>query len=145
MTAKISARISANSTRIKNRDLLQLWLAVNRLVEPLSSPLNAADIMQIIRDLGFLQIDAVHNVVRAQDHTLWSRNRNYRERILWPLLRQRLLFEHFTHDASLISMETYPLWPRQFRRRGALRTSDAAAVGSERRLDPQILGGAAAC
>ena len=101
--------------------------------------------MQIIRDLGFLQIDAVHNVVRVQDYTLWSRNRSYRERILWPLLRQRVLFEHFTHDASLISMETYPLWPRQFRRRGALRTSDAAAVGSEPRLDPQILGGAAAC
>ena len=65
--------------------------------------------MQIIRDLAFLQIDTVRNVVRAQDHILRSRNRNYRERMLWSLLKQQLLFEHLTHDASLISVETYPL------------------------------------
>ena len=118
MTAKTPARISANSISINNRDLRRLWLAANRLVDPPSGPLNAAGIMQIIRDLGFLQIDTVRNVVRAQDHILWSRNRNYRERMLWPLLQQRLLFEHFTHDASLIPVETYPLWQRQFRRLG---------------------------
>ncbi len=66
--------------------------------------------MQIILDLGFLQIDMVRNVVRAQDHILLSRNRNYRERMLWPFLKQRLLLEHFIHEASLIPVETYPLW-----------------------------------
>ena len=118
MTAKTPSRIPANSISINNRNLRRLWLAANRLVEPPSGPLNAAGIMQIIRDLGFLQIDTVRNVVRAQDHILWSRNRNYRERMLWPLLQQRQLFEHFTHDASLIPVETYPLWQRQFRRLG---------------------------
>ena len=118
MTTKTPARIRANSISINNCDLRRLWLAANRLVDPPSGPLNAAGIMQIIRDLGFLQIDTVRNVVRAQDHILWSRNRNYRERMLWPLLQQRLLFEHFTHDASLIPVETYPLWQRQFRRLG---------------------------
>mgnify|MGYP003346214979 FL=1 len=106
MATKTPARIPANSISINNRDLRRLWLAANRLVDPPSGPLNAAGIMQIIRDLGFLQIDTVRNVVRAQDHILWSRNRNYRERMLWPLLQQRLLFEHFTHDASLIPVET---------------------------------------
>ena len=38
--------------------------------------------------------------------------------MLWPFLKQRLLSEHFTHDASLIPMEIYPLWQRQFRRLG---------------------------
>ncbi|GIS12880.1 MAG: hypothetical protein CM15mP115_20310 [Alphaproteobacteria bacterium] len=125
MTAKTPARIPANTISINNRDLRRLWLAANRLVDPPSGPLNAAGIMQIIRDLGFLQIDTVRNVVRAQDHILWARNRNYRERMLWPLLQQRLLFEHFTHDASLIPVETYPLWQRQFRRLGA-RAANAA-------------------
>ena len=119
MTAKTPSRISANSISINNRDLRRLWLAANRLVESPSGPLNAAGIMQIIRDLGFLQIDTVRNVVRAQDHILWSRNRNYRERMLWPLLKQQLLFEHFTHDASLIPMKTYSLWQCQFWRLGA--------------------------
>ena len=117
-TTNSPAHSPANSISISNRDLRRLWLAANRLVEPPSGPLNAAGIMQIIRDLGFLQIDTVRNVVRAQDHILWSRNRNYRERMLWPLLQQRHLFEHFTHDASLIPVETYPLWQRQFRRLG---------------------------
>lgn len=119
MTAKTRTHISTNSISINNRDLQRLWLAANRLVEPSSGPLNAAGIMQIIRDLGFLQIDTVRNVVRAQDHILWSRNRNYRERMLWPLLKQQLLFEHFAHDASLIPVKTYSLWQRQFRRLGA--------------------------
>jgi len=116
MTAKPPS--TANSIGIGNRDLRRLWLAANWLVASPSGPVNAATVIGIIRDLGFLQIDTVRNVVRAQDHILWSRNRNYRERMLWPLLKQRLLFEHFTHDASLIPMEIYPLWQRQFRRLG---------------------------
>ena len=75
--------------------------------------------LQTIRKLGFLQIDTVRNVTRAHDHILWSRNTGYREDMLWPLLRQRALFEHFTHDASLLPMEIYPMWQRQFRRLGA--------------------------
>ena len=116
MTAKPPS--TANRISIGNRDLRRLWLAANRLVASPSGPVNAAAVIGVIRDLGFLQIDTVRNVVRAQDHILWSRNRNYRERMLWPLLKQRLLFEHFTHDASLIPMEIHPLWQRQFRRLG---------------------------
>ena len=123
MTAKPPS--TANSIGIGNRDLRRLWLAANRLVASPSGPVNAATVIGIIRDLGFLQIDTVRNVVRAQDHILWSRNRNYRERMPWPLLKQRLLFEHFTHDASLIPMEIYPLWQRQFRRLGE-RAANAA-------------------
>ena len=120
MTAKPPS--TANSIGIGNRDLRRLWLAAHDLTGVPSGPV---DVMAIIRRLGFLQIDTVRNVVRAQDHILWSRNRNYRERMLWPLLKQRLLFEHFTHDASLIPMEIYPLWQRQFRRLGE-RAANAA-------------------
>ncbi|HCI19770.1 MAG TPA: hypothetical protein DE310_03285, partial [Alphaproteobacteria bacterium] len=108
--------MTANTITISNLHLRRLWLAAHDLASVPSGPV---DVMAIIRRLGFLQIDTVRNVVRAQDHILWSRNRNYREKMLWPLLRQRALFEHFTHDASLIPMEIYPLWQRQFRRLGA--------------------------
>ena len=118
----MAAGNASNKLQIDNRALRRLWLASHDLVGVPSGPV---DVMTIIRRLGFLQIDTVRNVVRAQDHILWSRNRNYRERMLWPLLRQRQLFEHFTHDASLIPMEIYPLWQRQFRRLGA-RAAQAA-------------------
>ena len=83
------------------------------------------DVLQTIRELGFLQIDTVRNVTRAHHHILWSRNTGYREDMLWPLLRQRALFEHFTHDASLLPMDVYPMWQRQFERLGR-RTANAA-------------------
>lgn len=35
--------------------------------------------------------------------------------------KDRSLFEHFTHDASVLPMEFYPMWRRQFRRLAAKR------------------------
>lgn len=106
-----------SSLQIPNRDARRLWLWSNGLAETPTGPL---DVMAIIRRLGFVQIDTIRNVTRAHHHILWSRNQNYREPMLWPLLgRDRLIFEHFTHDASLIPMETLPMWQRQFQRLGA--------------------------
>lgn len=45
--------------------------------------------------------------------------------MLWPLLRKRHLFEHFTHDASLIPTDILPIWRRQFRRLGAKAAQSA--------------------
>lgn len=101
---------------ISNRDARWLWLSSCGLARP---PTGALDVMQIIRDLGFVQIDSIRNVTRAHHHIIWSRNQNYRESMLWPELGQRRnLFEHFTHDASLIPVEFYPMWQRQFARLG---------------------------
>ena len=108
--------------RIGNRQARRIWLAANGLSGAGDGPV---DVLQTIRDLGFLQIDTVRNVTRAHHHILWSRNTGYREDMLWPLLRQRALFEHFTHDASLLPMEVYPMWQRQFERLGR-RTANAA-------------------
>lgn len=108
--------------RIDNRHARRIWLAANGLLGPGDGPVDA---LRTIRELGFLQIDTVRNVTRAHHHILWSRNAGYREDMLWPLLRQRALFEHFTHDASLLPMEIYPMWQRQFDRLGK-RTAKAA-------------------
>lgn len=105
-----------SALEIRNRDARRLWLWSNGLSD---TPVGKPDVMGMIRALGFVQIDTIRNVTRAHHHILWSRNQNYRETMLWPLLQKRELFEHFTHDASLIPMETLPMWQRQFRRLGA--------------------------
>lgn len=100
--------------RIKNRDARRLWLQSQGLSQTPTGPL---DLLQVIKDLGFVQLDSIRNVTRAHHHILWSRNQNYREPMLWSLLKdERALFEHFTHDASLIPMDFYPMWTRQFPR-----------------------------
>jgi uncharacterized protein len=102
--------------KISNRDARRLWLWTNLLSETPNGPL---DLMAMIHRLGFVQIDTIRNVTRAHHHILWSRNQNYREPMLWSALKDdRDLFEHFTHDASLIPMEFYGYWQRQFKRKG---------------------------
>ncbi|MEJ2028841.1 MAG: crosslink repair DNA glycosylase YcaQ family protein [Maritimibacter sp.] len=98
--------------RLSNRDARRLWLAQNLIT---TSP---RDPLAIIRGLGFLQIDTIRNVARAQDHILWSRLGSYREEQVWRLLKSRDLYEHFTHDASLIPAEVLPYWTRRFRELG---------------------------
>ncbi len=105
---------------IPNKKARALWLASNGLgAAPTGRISRPSDLMGIIRSLGFVQLDTIQNVTRAHHHILWSRNQNYREPMLDDLLgRDRLIFEHFTHDASVIPTEFYPFWKRQFRRMG---------------------------
>lgn len=70
-----------------------------------------------MRRLGFVQLDTIRVVSRAHHHIIWSRNQHYREPMLNRLLaEERGVFEHFTHDASVLPTEFYPMWQRQFRR-----------------------------
>lgn len=102
--------------KIGNKAARQLWLQSQGLISP---PTGALDVMKIVHDLGFVQLDTIRNVTRAHHHIVWSRNQKYREPMLAGLLvRDRAIFEHFTHDASVLPMEFYPVWKRQFRRLG---------------------------
>ena len=119
--------------KIKNSDARRLWLDRQGLAR---SPTGPLDLLKIITDLGFVQIDTIRNVTRAHHHILWSRNQNYREPMLNNLLaKDRSVFEHFTHDASVLPMEFYPVWQRQFHRLGkragrykAMDAEDIAAI-----------------
>ena len=100
--------------KISNRNARKLWLHTHGLAQ---TPTGALDVLQIIKNLGFVQLDSIRNVTRAHHHILWSRNNNYREPMLAALLAEdRVLFEHFTHDASLIPLEYYSMWQKQFTR-----------------------------
>lgn len=102
--------------KISNKDARRLWLAGQGLAD---TPTGTLDVMGLIRSLGFVQLDTIRNVTRAHHHILWTRNQNYREPMLGKLLKnERAIFEHFTHDASVLPMEFYPFWRRQFGRMG---------------------------
>ena len=103
--------------RIKNKPARQLWLTSQGLG---ISPTGPLDLLALIKQLGFVQLDAIQVVARAHHHILWSRNQNYREPMLDQLLaKDRAIFEHFTHDASVIPMDFLPYWQRQFLRKKA--------------------------
>lgn len=100
--------------KIDNRTARWLWLASQGLSDTPTGPM---DLYGTILKLGMVQLDTIQVVARAHHHILWSRNQNYREGMLNPLLaKERRIFEHFTHDASVLPMEFLPAWQRQFRR-----------------------------
>ncbi len=62
-------------------------------------------------------MDTINVVARAHDLTLHARLDDYRPEQLKTLLeRNRSLFEHWTHDASVIPTAWYPHWKTRFRR-----------------------------
>ena len=110
--------------RIGNREARWLWLQSQGLSE---IPTGRLDLPDLIRRLGYVQLDTIQNVTRAHHHIIWSRNQNYREPMLDRLLaNDRAVFEHFTHDASILPIEYYPMWQRQFRRLGERVASHAS-------------------
>lgn len=119
--------------RIDNRTARRLWLTSQGLNTAPTGPL---DVLGTIKRLGFVQLDSIQTVSRAHHHILWSRNNNYREPMLDRLLaRDRAIFEHFTHDASVLPMEFLPVWERQFRR----KTAELDRKGWLRRSDDPTL------
>lgn len=73
------------------------------------------DLLALIQKMGFVQIDSIRSVERAHHMILFARNQNYQPELLRQLLEEdRHLFEHWTHDASIIPTDFYPHWQRRF-------------------------------
>jgi len=80
------------------------------------APLGAPPLGDIVAGLGYVQLDSIRNVSRAHHHILWSRDQSYREPDLHDYAHAgRGAFEHFSHDACLLPIATYPMWTRRFR------------------------------
>ncbi len=71
---------------------------------------DAAGILELIRQLGCLQLDPVRVVERSHLLVLWSRLGNFDRRELDQLLwEDRRLFEYWAHAASIVLTEHYPI------------------------------------
>ena len=81
-------------------------------------------LLEVIRRLGFVQLDSINTVARAHDLILFSRKPRYRPKFLRTLYeRDRALFEHWTHDAAVVPMAFYPYWHMRRERDAALLKS----------------------
>jgi uncharacterized protein YcaQ len=69
----------------------------------------------LIQKLGYVQLDSIRIIERAHHHILYARHTAYRPRHLERLqAKTPALFEHWTHDSSLIPLELYPHWRHRF-------------------------------
>ena len=94
---------------IPNRTARHIFLQSHAL-----SQWETGDLASLIDRLGFVQLDSIDTLARAHDMILFSRQPAYQTAHLKSLHEDRALWEHWTHDASLIPMQAYPYWAHRF-------------------------------
>lgn len=105
------------ATPIPNALARRLFLDAQGLSAAPGRALGRDGLHDLIHGLGFVQVDSVQTVERAHHQILFSRNQTYRRDDLSHLVeKDRSLFEHWTHDASIIPSAFFPYWKHRFRR-----------------------------
>ena len=110
-----------NTLTLGNTEARRIFLDRHMLSGPPHGLGKGDDLLGLIRDLGFVQLDSINTVARAHDLILFSRRQRYRPNALKVLYeKDRALFEHWTHDASVVPLEYYPYWELRRRRDAAV-------------------------
>jgi hypothetical protein len=101
---------------LSNSDARRIFLAKQGLSRPRGA-LTKAGLLELIREIGFVQVDSIATVERAHHHILFARNPTYRREHLAALLeKDGELFEHWTHDAAIIPSAYFVYWKHRFAR-----------------------------
>ncbi|AWI56236.1 winged helix-turn-helix domain-containing protein [Sinorhizobium fredii] len=102
--------------RLSNRDARRIFLAKQGLSAAPHRALGKDGLLRLIHDIGFVQVDSISTVERAHHQILFSRNQTYRREHLNELLEEDgELFEHWTHDASIIPSVFFVYWKHRFK------------------------------
>ncbi len=102
---------------ITARNARRTLLHLQGLCAPPRAALDKDGLRALIERIGFVQIDSIRTVERAHDMILFARNQTYRPKHLKQLIEgDGTLFEHWTHDASIVPTIFYPYWKHRFAR-----------------------------
>ncbi len=102
---------------LDNQTARHLILHLQGLTRPPHVKHSPGGLYQLIEELGFVQMDSIRWMERAHHMILFARNQTYRPKHLAQLHeKEALLFENWTHDASLIPSSFYKYWKHKFRR-----------------------------
>lgn len=63
--------------------------------------------LQMIRQLGYVQIDTIAVIERAHHHVLWNRVPDYQPQHLNALVKAQQIFEYWAHAAAYLPMQDY--------------------------------------
>jgi uncharacterized protein YcaQ len=72
---------------------------------PFGSGLQAS--FKAIEHLSYLQIDSISVIQRAHHHCLWSRVQDHQPKFIDELVKQKQIFEYWSHAAAYLPMADY--------------------------------------
>jgi uncharacterized protein YcaQ len=102
---------------LSNATARRIFLDRHALAEAPVGRASGQALHDLIERIGFVQVDSINTVARAHDMILWSRRQSYQPVALKRLLeRDRSLWEHWTHDASILPTRLHGVWQHRFRR-----------------------------
>jgi uncharacterized protein len=84
------------------------WVQLNLQQQGLNRPKRGkAATLEMISQLGYVQIDSINVVERAHHHVLQSRIANYQPQWLDELMAERKVFEYWSHAAAYLPMADF--------------------------------------
>ncbi len=109
--------MTSTTPTVSARTARRLLLSAQGLLDDPARRATPGVVRRAIHGLGYVQVDTINVLERAHHLTLASRLDGYRPAQLDRLhVRQRAVFEHWTHDASIIPIEFFPCWKIRFER-----------------------------
>ena len=121
--AQVINDATSNAIHLTLDDARALMLAAQGLLEHPQQPATKHDVLATIRRMGVLQIDSINIIARSPYLVLWSRLGAYDPRWLDELLSEGQLFEYWSHAASFLPIEEYPLYRRRMLERAERASS----------------------
>ncbi|MFN7133587.1 MAG: winged helix-turn-helix domain-containing protein, partial [Myxococcales bacterium] len=104
-------------------------------------PATQEAVLGCIRRMGALQIDTIHVVARSPFLVLFSRLGPYEPAWLEALLRERRLFEYWSHEACFLPIEDFPLYRHRMLDLRGMAWKYAHALMEKRRDEVEALLG----
>ena len=102
---------------LPNPTARRIFLHRHALAEAPTGRAKGEALADLITRIGFVQVDSIATVERAHHMILFARRASYKPESLKPLLEQgRAVFEHWTHDASILPTNLFPHWQHRFAR-----------------------------
>jgi hypothetical protein len=85
-------------------------LTAQGLLCPPNEPAEKENLLPMIKQMGYLQIDTIQAVHRSQNLVLWSRLGDYEVDWLDELHAEGALFEYYAHALCYLPIEDYPIF-----------------------------------
>jgi len=99
--------VTKSNQTISTLQLRRLALAKQGLIGRNGFGSKTAGVLKAIEHLGYIQIDTISVVERAHHHILWSRVPGYQSTDLDKLLKQKHIFEYWSHAAAYLPMRDF--------------------------------------
>jgi uncharacterized protein len=107
---RLLGQSSSPEIEISRSDARRLFISKQRLDGSYKPEPTKKGIVELIRDIGCVQIDPISAVVPSHFLVFWSRLGKYDRGLVGEMYRDRLLFEYWAHQLSILLWEDYPLF-----------------------------------